>query len=461
MANPEALYGQIMVACYTHPVAGPEALGPAAGTFRTLLTTDAAVAAAEVGAAAVVGPDEEPIVIVMTNKQAKNYKTTQGHKWTNEAMKYLRDHILEKNKPGHPGRRSIELTTAHLGGGLTIPHLGKPGDKGLNGGMDYLFDHDKPPRNVDWKAMIANLPQPKRDAMLGKHHVCRMTLEYVEASYDMKRRHMAAQCPWRIAFDAQAPVFVWDFHVLLSDGTVYRFHTDWSKKTASVTEVKPGDKLPPPPKNGINKSDGRGTYRKYKYGNYDPERHWDDSNSAVAEAGSLVAAVKSAVAEAGAAASSTGAVYSHTVAARPKARPPRASIDEFMTPLEKTGAVIQIRPKEVPSQYEQPAVSDSCHSVARGSDVPQKKHSAPKPGCSTQSVDADAGNEQTHGYGVPSASGATSSQQPIEPPVDGPLAPDEGRKLNIDNADPESAPDSPWLLIGDADEESSDAASRQ
>ena len=88
----------------------------------------------------------------------------------------------------------------------------------------------------------------------------------------------------------------------------------------------------------------------------------------------------------------------------------------------------------------------------------KKKHSAPKPGRSTESVDADAGNEQTHGYGVPSASGATSSQQPIEHPVDGPLAPDEGRKLNIDNADPESAPDSPWLLIGDADKESSDAA---
>ena len=53
----DVAFKTIMNECYSHPVEGPEALGDAAGTFRTVLEDHAAVAAAAVGTIAVVGPE--------------------------------------------------------------------------------------------------------------------------------------------------------------------------------------------------------------------------------------------------------------------------------------------------------------------------------------------------------------------------------------------------------------------
>ena len=158
----EAAYARIMTECYSHPVDGPEALGPAAGTFRTVLEDDAAVAAAAVGTIAVMGPEGEQIGVMITNSQIRNYVTTQGHQWTNEALEYLRDYVGEKEVLGKPSMRAIELTTAHLGGGLTIPTMTKPLNTGSDEGMDYTFHHELPSRTVDCKAVIANLPKKKR-----------------------------------------------------------------------------------------------------------------------------------------------------------------------------------------------------------------------------------------------------------------------------------------------------------
>ena len=68
------------------------------------------------------------------------------------------------------------------------------------------------------------------------------------------------------------------------------------------------------------------------------------------------------------------------------------------------------RSKQVPTQAKQPVGSKSFDPVGRGSAVPQET----QPGSSAQSEGADAGSEQTHGYGVSSAIGATSTQAPIE-----------------------------------------------
>ena len=308
------MYDIIMEECYGWPVEGPEALGPAAGTFHTVLGDDAAVAAATVGAIAVVGPNGENIPVAITRDQLRAYVPSQGHKVTNEAMKYLRDHVGEKDVRGQPGIRAVEVTTAHQGGGLSIPTMTKPMKTGSDEGMDYTFHLELPPRTVDPWAMIANLPPKQRDDMLRDNHVCRMTLEWVPGSYDRKRRDMAVRCKKREPFPVDVPVYVWDWHVLLSDGSVWRFHTDWSKKSASISEVKPGDQLPPTPTEGINESDGPGSYSRYKTGNYQPTRALDDAKSAVAEAESAASGVESAVAEAGTAASSSNAVGSPTVA---------------------------------------------------------------------------------------------------------------------------------------------------
>ena len=310
----------ILDECASRPRVGPEALGPASTSFTSLLQGDAAVAAAVVGEIAVTGPEGEEIPIAMTNAQVKNYDTQgKGHKGTNEAMKFMRDHVCEKNVRGVPSVRALELTHAHLGGGLSIPKMSKPKNTGTDEGMDYAFDIQEV-RAVDWKAMIANLPHANMEEMLGLNHVCRMTLEWVPNAYDCKRRHMATRCKRWTAFSKDVPVYQWDYHLLLSDGSVWRFHTDWKVKKASIKLVKPGDKLPPPPEKGINESDGPVSYRRYKIGNYQDA----EASAVVVEAEIVVVAAESAVAEAettpevaaeaGTAASSSNALGSHTVA---------------------------------------------------------------------------------------------------------------------------------------------------
>ena len=424
MAGPiNDLYDRIMDECYAWPVKGPEALGPAAGTFRSVLEDDAAVAAANVGTIAVVGPDGEEIPIAMTNAEVMAYAPTQGHKASNEALKYLRDHVGEKDVRGVPGIRSVELTTSHTCGGLTIPTMTKPLNTHSDEGMDYTFHHELPYRNVDWKAVIVNLPTAKRDQMLRNNHVCRMTLEWVPDSYDRKRRGMAQKCTRWTAFPADVPVYVWDWHILLSDGSVWRFHTDWTKKTASIAQVKPGDQLPQKPVRGINESDGRGSYRRYKIDNYKPTRALEDANSAVAEAESAAAGVESAVAVAGTAASSSNAVGSPTVAPT-ELDSPTVSV-KSSTSLDVKGGVQGDTP--VPTEISQPlqrtrhdemkkykerSVSGLCPPVESGSAVRQEDHSDPRSGWSAQNWGADEWSEHTHGYGVTSGIGATSIVQP-------------------------------------------------
>ena len=279
----EAAYARIMTECYSRPVDGPEALGPAAGTFRTVLEDDAAVAAATVGTIAVVGPEGEQISVMITNSEIRNYVTQQLHQTSNETLIYLRDHVGEKEVRGEPSRRAIELTTAHLGGGLTIPTMTTGFHKNPEA-IDYTFHHELPPHIVDCKAVIANLPRKERDKMLGANHVCRMTLEWVPKSFDRKRRDMAQNSSRWLAFPTNVPIYVWEYHILLSDGSVWRFHTESRTKAVSITKVEPCDSLLLHP---------QGSY-------YDPTRN-SNENSAVAEAESAVAAAGSAVAVANAA----------------------------------------------------------------------------------------------------------------------------------------------------------------
>jgi len=129
------VYYDIMEELYSWPVAGPEALGTAAGTFTSVLLDDAAVAAATVGTIAVVGPNGENIPVAITRDQLRTYVPPHGHKVTNETIKYLRDHVGEKDVRGQPGMRAIEVTTALKGGGLGIPPMTKPKGTGTDEGM--------------------------------------------------------------------------------------------------------------------------------------------------------------------------------------------------------------------------------------------------------------------------------------------------------------------------------------
>ena len=98
-----------------------------------------------------------------------------------------------------------------------------------------------------------------------------MTLEPVPGTYDAKRRDMKLKCKGRTPYGPNVQVPVWGRHVLMSDGAVYRFHTDYNTKTVSMARVEPGQQHPPPPQKGMNESDGLGSYKMYKIGNYDPQ----------------------------------------------------------------------------------------------------------------------------------------------------------------------------------------------
>ena len=71
--------------CSLH--AGPVALGPAAGTFTTLLRDQAAVDAAVVGTPAVVGSGGVGIPVALLNSEIRDYVATQGHEMTDVTLK--------------------------------------------------------------------------------------------------------------------------------------------------------------------------------------------------------------------------------------------------------------------------------------------------------------------------------------------------------------------------------------
>ena len=386
----DAAFKTIMKECYYHPVPGPEALGPAVGTFRTVLTSYAAVAAAAVGAIAVMGPEGEQIGVMITNSQIRNYVTTQGHQWTYEALEYLRDYVGEKGGLGKPSMRAIELTTAHLGGGLSIPPM-------MIGGyedMDYTVHHELPSRIVDCKAMIANLPKKTRNKLLGANHVCRMTLEWVPNSYDRKRRRaMAQKCSRWSGFPTHGLVPLWEYHLLLSDGSVVRFHTDWSRKVAFIRKITPVYiRLQPPLRDD---KDERGSYRFCKYRNYYTTRQWKQNSRVVGHASLAVAAAESDFEAAAAFAVAKARVRS----AVPKRRPPVLP-DEQINDVCQTMASLGVKEdkKKESEQVPAPRRTTQCCIVRFypcGRCVGTKR-----PGSSGHSSGTRAASEQTHGYGV-------------------------------------------------------------
>ena len=180
--------------------------------------------------------------------------------------------------------------------------------------------------------------------------------------------------------------------------------------------MQPDDKLPPVPVNGINKSDGRGSYKMYKYGNYQPT-----PEVVVADAESAVAEAESAVAEAGTAAASSNALGSPTVAPTEMDSPTEsiattASLEVRNTDGETVHEFIQrTRPTET-SQYST-VLSRGYPPVGGGTAVRRVHHSAPRSGWSDPSWVNSVWNTQmrdpssvwatsTHG------GGATSIDQP-------------------------------------------------
>ena len=56
----------------------------------------------------------------------------------------------------------------------------------------------------------------------------------------------------------------WDFVLVRSDGSAVRLHPDWKTTNISVYVVEGHAEPVEPPQRGLGKSDGKGTFRKYK-----------------------------------------------------------------------------------------------------------------------------------------------------------------------------------------------------
>ena len=157
-----------------HPAVGPWALGLNAGSFRSVLVEEAAVAAATTGTVAVIGPSGEEMPIVMTNKEVKHYANNQPHRAANEALKYLRDNVGEDGK-GNPVCLAIDVCMTHHGGCMLFPVMQRDPNAAGDQNMYYHFPLGTS-QSFDWKAMIHNLPEKERGEMIGRHHVVRCGL---------------------------------------------------------------------------------------------------------------------------------------------------------------------------------------------------------------------------------------------------------------------------------------------
>ena len=200
----------------------------------------------------------EPAVAVSPDDLAR-LRVSQPFKLNNVALKWIRD--SHEHPPGHPTTDCVDLTFSDS---LPIPVIVR------NTGMDYRF-HASETTPWSWRQMLAALSPGAKDLVLGSNPalgVTRMTCEPVPGSYDHKRWHAARHLHRPYGEDAAVPV--WDFFVTRTDGTRVRFHTNYNNnkvEVATVNEEQAHD-LSKVPKRGKGYSDGRGTYRRQKAGNY-------------------------------------------------------------------------------------------------------------------------------------------------------------------------------------------------
>jgi hypothetical protein len=80
-------------------------------------------------------------------------------------------------------------------------------------------------------------------------------------SYDHSRHHVLKETT---GTPPTIKLPVWDFAVHRADGSGIRLHPEWSKPHCSSFEAQGHAEEVAPPRAGLGRSDGKGTYRYYK-----------------------------------------------------------------------------------------------------------------------------------------------------------------------------------------------------
>ncbi len=139
-------------------------------------------------------------------------------------------------------------------------------------GMEYDFDADDM-RSWSWMEMVAQLDDASMEfVVIGEGRSrglvgCDMAIR--PGSYDHSRHHQFEEggriAAARHGYQGGATRLpTWDFVLRREDGSAIRLHPQWSTLKV-LTFLAEGHAEPvEPPKAGLGKSDGRGTYKKYK-----------------------------------------------------------------------------------------------------------------------------------------------------------------------------------------------------
>ena len=126
-------------------------------------------------------------------------------------------------------------------------------------GVGYSFVEDDV-REWSWHEMVAQLD--------------RESLEKVVHDGDRSRGLVGCEFrPRRNSYDharqvqpnaSQEQLPDWDFVLVRSDGSAVRLHPDWKKPNIQTFRVAGNEEPVELPKRGMGKSDGKGTFRKYR-----------------------------------------------------------------------------------------------------------------------------------------------------------------------------------------------------
>ena len=184
-----------------------------------------------------------------------NYRAfTDDYKQHNAALKYLRAQQEDTQNPFD----SLVLALPHAGAVdvAVLLHAEK--------GMAWTFSDER--RQWSWHELIAQLtddgisqvvngPQGHSGGVVG----CSLALR--PGSYDHKRHHMLRQT----GNHADVPKLpIWDFVVHRGDGTAMRLRPQWSTRKVEIFEAEGHVNAIAPPRRGLGRSDGLGTYKYFK-----------------------------------------------------------------------------------------------------------------------------------------------------------------------------------------------------
>ena len=137
--------------------------------------------------------------------------------------------------------------------------------------LEYDFDTDDM-RSWSWMEMVAQLDDASIEFVVtgegrsGGLVGCDLSTR--PGSYDHSRRHQLEDGGATVAaqhgFEGIYQLPTWDFVLRRDDGSAIRLHPQWSTQKVVSFPAEGHAEPVEPPIAGLGKSDGRGTYKKYK-----------------------------------------------------------------------------------------------------------------------------------------------------------------------------------------------------